>query len=345
MAETEQVVAGASPLIEQLGKAVHELEAHKNASEDKAQWMEIEEHFRNLEATLRMKLEEFESKEKEFMEKEAETQKLLVDREAAVNSKEQDLLDRVQELKDAAVAVIAEARANYQPPVSETIDNGDKENSKVSSSLGDTNSLVDMPHKTGENSEGVALDLKPCPELIQFCKQMDAKGLLNYTMENLRKINVREELSIALETASEPARLVLDSLEGFYPPDETNKLGDESLAALQGMRKSCVMLMKAMAALLARADHLLNPETKQQAQIIADEWKPKLASAGTDAANGLSLEAEAFLHLLATFRIASEFDEEELCKLVLAVAQHRQAPELCRSLGLTHKVPGWCSFN
>ncbi|POO00778.1 Frigida-like [Trema orientale] len=345
MVETEQVVAGLSSLIEQFGKAVHELEAHNNASEDRVQWMEIEEHFRNLETTLRMKLLEFESKEKEFMEKEAETQKLLVDREAAVTAKEQDLLDRVQELKDAAVAVIAEARANHQPTVSESIDNGDNRNSKVSSSLGDKISLDDLPHKTGENAEGVAVDFKPRPELLQFCEQMDAKGLLNFTMENLKKINVvREELSIALETASEPACLVLDSLEGFYPPDETNKPGDESLTALQGMRKSCIMFMEALAALLARADpgadHLLYPETKQQAKTIADEWKPKLACAGTDAANGISLEAEAFLQLLATFRIASEFDDEELCKLVLAVAQHRQAPELCHSLGLRHKVPG-----
>lgn len=349
MAETAQVVDRSWSLIEQLGRAMHELEAYKSASEDRVQWMEVEEHFRNLETTLRTKLEEFESKEKEFMAKEAETHKILLDREAVVAAKEQDMLDRVQELKDSAVAVIAEARANHQPTVPESIDNGDNKNNKVNSSLGDKISLEVLAHKSGEKAEDVAVDFKPRPELVQFCKQMDANGLLNYTMENIRKINVvREELSIALETASEPARLVLDSLEGFYPP-ETNKPGDKSLAALPGMRKSCVMFMETLSALLARADPgtdpLLNPETKQQAKTIADEWKPKLASAGTDAANGISLEAEAFLQLLATFRIATEFDQEELCKLVLAVAQHRQAPELCRSLGLTHKVPGWCSFN
>uniref|UniRef100_A0A803R102 Uncharacterized protein n=1 Tax=Cannabis sativa TaxID=3483 RepID=A0A803R102_CANSA len=131
MAETEQVVAGSCSLIEQLSKAVHELEDHKNASENRVQWMEIEEHFRNLETTLRMKLEEFESKEKEFIEKEAQTHKSIVDREAAVTAKEQDLLDRVQELKDAAVAVIAEAQLNHQHTVSESVDNGDNKNSKV----------------------------------------------------------------------------------------------------------------------------------------------------------------------------------------------------------------------
>lgn len=352
MADTEQVVASDinSSLIEQLGKAVLDLEAYKDASEDRVQWMEIGEHFRSLDTTLKKKFEEIEAKEREFMEKEAENRKLIAEREAAVNSKEQDLLDRIQELKDAAVAVIADARANHQPAASEPVEDGDNRDSKVSSSLGDTNSPEDIPLKTGENGEGVAVEVKPRPELIQFCEQMDAKSLLNYSTENYKKLYViREELSVALESASEPAHLVLDSLEGFYPSHEINQPGGKGVAALQGMRKSCVMFMEAMTTFLARADpgadHLLNPETKQQAKAIADEWKSKLPSADIDAANGISLEAEAFLQLLATFRIASEFDEEELCKLVLAVAHRRQAPELCRSLGLTHKMPGWCSFN
>ncbi|KAJ9177327.1 hypothetical protein P3X46_012560 [Hevea brasiliensis] len=152
-----------------------------------------------------------------------------------------------------------------------------------------------------------------------------------------------DELSVALENANAPARLVLDSLEAFYPPLETTQPMVKRNAALHGMQKSCIMFMEALAALLARidpgADHLPNLKIKQQAKVIADEWKPKLASAGVVAANGNSLEAYAFLQLLSTFRIASEFDEE-LCKLVLVVAHRRQAPELCCSLGLTHKKPG-----
>ncbi|KAJ7952795.1 FRIGIDA-like protein [Quillaja saponaria] len=348
MADVEQVgvMNDTIPVIEQLGKAFLDLEAYKNASEDKVLWVEIENHFRNLETALKKKLEELEAKEKEFQEKEAESTVLLADREAAVVSKEQDLLDRMQELKDAAVSAIVEARENHQPASLESVDDGMNKESRVSSSLADENSPEEeIPCKSGANAEGVAVDVKPRLELTQFCEQMDAKGLLNYVMENKKNLSfIREELSIALESALEPARLVLDSLEGFYPSDETIQPWDKRSAALQGMHKSCLMFMEAMATLLARADpgavHLLNPETKQQAKAIADEWKPKLASAGTDVANGNSLEAEAFLQLIATFRIASEFDEEELCKLVLAVAHRRQAPELCRSLGLTHKVPG-----
>ncbi|GFY86608.1 FRIGIDA-like protein [Actinidia rufa] len=317
-------------LIEQLGKAILELESLKDAAENDKSW--------NLGR-------------RSLMKKKSNTRTFLAEREAAVAAKEQDLLDRIQELKDAAVAAISGARVIHQPEPLEPINGGDDKETKVSSSLGDTNALLDAsegnsPYKTDENAEGVGDEVKPRPELTQFCEQMDAKGLLNYTMENQKHIqSICVELSIALESATEPGILVLASLEGFYPPNDTTQEGDKSDAVLWGMRRSCIMFMEALATLLARADsgadHLINPETKQQAKAIADEWKPKLADAGFNAANGNSLEAEAFLQLLVTFRIASEFDDEELCKIVFAVAHQRQAPELCRSLGLTHKMPAF----
>ncbi|XP_027346032.1 FRIGIDA-like protein 3 [Abrus precatorius] len=335
----------AESMIEQLAQAFLELEARKGDSENKLQWLEIKQHFHDLENALKKKVEELEAKEKEYEAKQLELDALLAERKAAVASKEQDLLDRLQELKDAAVVSIVEAHANHQNATLESVYDGENKDNKVSSSLGDANSSEeDFPHKSCEKSDGMTVEVRPHPELTHFCEQMDAKGLLSYIMENKKNLSViRGEISVALKSATDPARLVLDLLEGFYPTNETIQLKDKMGAALQGMRKSCIIILEAMATLLARADpgadHLLNPETKQQAKAIADEWRPKLARADTDAANGNSLEAEAFLQLISTFRIASEFDEEELCKLVLAVAQLRQAPELCRSIGLIHKMP------
>ncbi|CAJ1942939.1 unnamed protein product [Sphenostylis stenocarpa] len=338
-------------MIEQLAQAFIELEAQKGESENKIQWVEIKQHLHDLETELNKKLKELEAKEREYELKQLEVDTLLEERKTAVASEEQDLLDRLQELKDAAVASIIEAHANHRNATLESVYDGENKDNKVSSTLGDTNSSEDdFPDESGEKSEGVAVEVRPHPELTQFCEQMDAKGLLNYIVENKKKLSViREEISVALVSATDPARLVLDSLEGFYPTNETSQLKDKTGAAQQGMCKYFIIILEAMATLLARAkpgaDHLLNPETKQLAKAIADEWRPKLARADIDAANGNSLEAKAFLQLISTFRIASEFDEEELCKLVLAVAQLRQAPELCRSIGLIHKIPGWCSFN
>ncbi|CAJ2635309.1 frigida-like protein [Trifolium pratense] len=328
-------------MIEQLAQAFVELEARNGASEDKVQWVEIKQHFFDLEMLLNKKNEELQAKEREYEEKQLETNTLLSQRKAAVTSKEQDLLDRLQELKDAAVASIVEARPNHETTPLEffVYDDGENQDNKVNSSP------EDSPYKSGEKSEGVATEVTSHLELKFFCEKMDANGLLDYVVAHKKKVTVfREEISVALESATDPARLVLDLLVGFYPANETTQQKDTMGAALQGKRKSSILILEALASLLARAnpgaDHLLNPETKQQAKAMADEWRLKLASADIDAANGHSLEAEAFLQLLSTFRIASEFGEEELCKLVLAVAQNRSAPELCRSVGLTHKVPG-----
>ncbi|KAL3019586.1 hypothetical protein AAZX31_05G094300 [Glycine max] len=227
-------------MIEQLSQAFLELEAQKGETENKIQWVEIKQHFHDLETELNKKLEELEAKEREYEAKQVEVDTLLAERKTVIASKEQDLLDRLQELKDAAVASIVEAHANHRNATLESVYDGENKDNK-------------------------------------------------------------------------------------------------------GMRKSCIIILEAMATLLARADpgadHLLNPQTKQHAKAIADEWRPNLARADTDAANGNSLEAKAFFQLISTFKIASEFDEEELCKLVLAVAQLRQAPELCCSIGLIHKMP------
>lgn len=359
MGDTEKVVEInwtssdelSSSLLEQLGKALADLETHKLVLSNPVPRNDVEAHFRNLESMAKKNFEELEAKKKEFTERKSHNHMLLAEREAAVVAKEQDLLDRVQELKDAAVAAITKARANHNPESLDLTSGVNSNGNKVSSSVDDENASIDTqevksPHELRENVDGVAVEVIPRAELTQFCEQMDSIGLVNFVMENLKNFSSiwKEQLSVALGSAADPARLVLDALEGFFPPKEMTHEEDNRDAALHGMRQSCLILMEALSDFLSKADcatdNFLNPQTQQQAKFIANEWKPKLTGECINAANGYSLEAEGFLRLLATFRIASEFDEEELCKYVLAVAHHWQATELCRSLDLTQKVPG-----
>ncbi|KAJ8562935.1 hypothetical protein K7X08_031387 [Anisodus acutangulus] len=335
------MISSVPSLIEQLGKALNDLASHEDASIDKDLIKDIEGHFRNLEASVVNKSLELEIREKAFKEQESDAHLLIASREADITAREQNLWDHLQELKDAAVSAIAAARGDHQVASPEHTDVEESKDIEVSSSLGETNALhtvseVKSSGRATENADGVSGKVKPPPEMTQLCEQMDAKGLLHYITESKKNMtSISEELSVALDGATEPVRLVLASLEFFYSNDESN---------IHSLRQACLVCMEAIATLLAKAkpgdDHLLYPGIKQQAKAIADEWKPKLATAGTDAANQASLETEAFLQLLATFRIASEFDEEELCKLVLAVAHNRQGPEVCRSLGLADKMEG-----
>ena len=85
---------------------------------------------------------------------------------------------------------------------------------------------------------------------------------------------------------------------------------------------------------------VFSQNVKDRAKGVAEEWNPLLATLDMNAGNGNSLEAHAFLQLLATFGIVSEFEEDGILKLIPMVSRRRQAAELCRSLGLSEKMPG-----
>lgn len=344
MAGTEgfKSIESATMMLEELAKAFSDLESHINSSiQNKVKWDEIKEYFHSLEISLKDKLDEVKAKEKVLEEKQSEARALIAEKEAAVSAKELASLARLQELRDSAVSAIADARHKYKVESPEPIDTKVSKGQKVGSSFDDKNA-ASLASK-GKIPDEVSGEVQP--QLKELCEKMDAKGLVKFIIAKKNRTRfacLREELPFALKYATEPASLVLESLEVFYPLDQPNSQGNED-NTLQGMRRSCLLLMES-ASLLFRStepgvNYLLSSEIKQKATEIANKWKPKLASFNLDASS--SLEAQAYLQLLATFSIAPENDEDELCKLIVAVSGCRQAPEFCRSLGLTHKVPGW----
>lgn len=356
MAQAEAVVdiGSASNLLEQLGEAFDELESNKDAfSKFGAVSAEIKEHMQNLENSLRKRFEELEEREKAFEEKASATLKLIDDREVEVAGKEQTSLDHIQEVRDAAVDAIAEARKKYKVASPEPADIAGSRDIKVSPSTnGDHNASFPVKEeKSPDNRSGGIVDamasgVKLHPKLKLLCEQMDAKGLLRFLSENKKNLTTLcGQIPIALKNVDDLGRLVLDSLEIFHPPDQPAPDGNPKDTLCDTLRRTCLVLMEAVAPSLRGAepggDQPLSSEIKEKAKAIADEWNSKLDAADIDAANGNSLEAQALLQLLATFNIAPEFDEDKLCKLILAVCGRRQAPELCRSLGLEHKMPGW----
>lgn len=118
-------------MIEQLAQAFLELEAQKGDSENKIQWLEIKKYFHDLETELNKKHEELEAKERKYEAKQLEVDTILAERKAAVASKEQDLLDRLQELKDAAVASIVEAHANHRNATLDSVRDEENKDNKL----------------------------------------------------------------------------------------------------------------------------------------------------------------------------------------------------------------------
>lgn len=341
MSEMESVAAlmeSTSSKIQQLQRAFAELQS-QSAVTMNLKWQQLEDHFHGLEQSLKKKFDELKQQEMEFEETVAKSEAMLEQREAAVAAKELTSLERLQEKRNAALAMIfGKSKLTLPIPAINPMD-------KALSNLG-----VKLPIPVPEVNAHLQLydsSIKPHAQLVTLCEKMNVKGLHKFISDNRKNMTaIREEIPSALKRASHPYVLVLDSLEDFYAGDnlvlDGKKDGD-----LLGVRRTCLMLMESLGQMqtsavtgFASEGDMLTTDIKERAKKIAVEWKSKLESLDIDASNGNCLEAHAFLQLLATFGISTEYSVEDLCKLLPSVSRRRQTPELCRLLGLSSKMPG-----
>ncbi|KAJ7555658.1 hypothetical protein O6H91_05G049000 [Diphasiastrum complanatum] len=186
--------------------------------------------------------------------------------------------------------------------------------------------------------------VKVRPQLKSLCEDMDGDGLTKYVTEHRKDIGaLRSEMPSALQFAIDPARLVLRALEGYQLPEHGSSQTNDKDAGASAIRRACILLLESLAVVLADpllgVDHIVVPSNiKESAKEMADKWKSTM-DFQADATLGNSLDAQAFLQLLATFGIASEYDADDLCNLVLTIARRKQTPALCKSLGLASKIP------
>lgn len=337
--------------IQQLQKAFAELESHRAITLN-LKWKELEEHFHGLEKSLKRRFHELEDQEKEFETKTLVAREMLEKKEADIVATEKASLEILQEKRDAAIFAIAIAREKHRKISSEDPDVVTDEGQGGTVCVEEKPPDVMASESNFEEmkfSESGNVEVKSYPQLVKLCEQMDSEGLHKFISDNRKNLAaIREEIPLALTAAANPACFVLDSLEDFYRMDVPNMDGKKD-STLLGLRRTCIMLMECLSVLITNLDiisasEVITEEVKVQAKAIAEEWKPKLDALDMDASNGNSLEAHAFLQLLATFGIQSDFDEEELSKLIPMVSRRRQTADLCRSLRLSEKMPG-LSFN
>ncbi|KAJ9549012.1 hypothetical protein OSB04_021555 [Centaurea solstitialis] len=335
--------------IQQLQKAFAELESHRAVTLN-LKWKQIEDHFHGLEKSLKRRFTELEDQEREFEMKTTQSRQILEKRQTAVIGKEEASLERLQEKRDAAVAAITTALGKRK--------NGHVDTATVDNEQqgGSTSVVEAKPPDAAMASECKMEDLKTLsdggdvkaltnPQLAKLCEENDSQGLHKFISDNRKNLaSIKEEIPIALKAAADPGGLVLDSLSGFYISENSNMDGKKD-SNLLGQRRTCIMLMECLSVLLANLDEnfvskVISVDVKERAKAIAEEWKPKLDDLDVDASNGNSLEAHAFLQLVATFGIDSGFLQEDLSKLIPMVSRRRQTADLCRFLGLSEKMPG-----
>lgn len=172
-------------------------------------------------------------------------------------------------------------------------------------------------------------EVNPRPELRSLCVKMDGKGLLVFINENRRDLlNIRKELNRAIRAASDPAKLVLDAMEGFYPTKPVGPTEGE----LHAHRRTCILLLERL--------HVISPEIKpairERTKKMATVWKGKISQDDGQK----NVEILAFMQLLLSYGVMSEFEADDLLDLLVPIAKRKQVVDLCRDFGLAEKMPG-----
>lgn len=134
------------------------------------------------------------------------------------------------------------------------------------------------------------------------------------------------EICKILSLSSDPAKLVLDTVQGFYTL-RSGKLDTECK-----VRRATILLLDQLTKMSSKAK--IQPCVTVAAIKLAFEWKSKLSTTVED-----PMEVLGFLHLVAAFDLSSRFDKMELFSFLKLVGQHKQTPKLCHTLGLAAKIP------
>ncbi|KAK6911480.1 Frigida-like [Dillenia turbinata] len=158
---------------------------------------------------------------------------------------------------------------------------------------------------------------------IRFVVTMDGKNLQLFLNEREKHHSLmKDEVLNALKLSSDPAKLVLDAMEGFYPPH----LEKGFVASV--IQKSCILLLEQ----LMRIPRRIGSHVEEAALKLAIMWKSKMS-----VADG-SPEVLAFLLLVCSYKLAFAFAARELLFLVSLVGGYKQVAELLRGLGLAEMV-------
>ncbi|KAK0599619.1 hypothetical protein LWI29_007015 [Acer saccharum] len=166
------------------------------------------------------------------------------------------------------------------------------------------------------------------PEMLGASEGVGNGRILQMLMnKHLKKADLfLSEISSSLEAAQDPAKLVLEAMQGFYPKGLQEK---EMSSSVIVTRRTCILLLQH----LLIVSPLISPQVQDAAMKLAGEWKENMRVVADN-----PLEVLGFLNLVAAFGLASDFDGNELGKLLDIADPHKLAPELYHALGIEDQL-------
>ncbi|XP_068341144.1 FRIGIDA-like protein 5 [Pyrus communis] len=159
----------------------------------------------------------------------------------------------------------------------------------------------------------------------------DGRSLQFFMNEYFRRTDsVSVEVSACLQLSSDPAKLVLDAMQGFYPSSSTVE-NREFHFDLSVIRRSCIHLLKEV----KRVSPKISDQVRAEAKKLAGEWRARMTVAAES-----WLEVLGFLWLVTAYDLTSISDSEELQSLLRIAANHeKQSDELYGILDTEDKTP------
>lgn len=127
---------------------------------------------------------------------------------------------------------------------------------------------------------------------LGFMVTMNGKGLQLFLNDHINyHDSMAQKVLEALKLSIDPAKLVLDAMEGFYPPHlKKGNLEFEGSV----VKRSCILLLQ----LIMKISPEIRADVKDAALRLAAEWKGKMEPWVED-----SLEMLGFLSLLAAYEL------------------------------------------
>ncbi|XP_039042453.1 truncated FRIGIDA-like protein 1 [Hibiscus syriacus] len=166
---------------------------------------------------------------------------------------------------------------------------------------------------------------------LRFCENSDGKNLQMFLNEHWKDHgSIVTEVVMSLQRSADPAKLVLEAMEGFYPLHLCK--GDREFEG-KVARRSCILLLEHLMELSPK----IEPHIREKAMILSFDWETKMK-----VESGHELEVLGFLWLLASFRLAHTFDANKLLDALVFVARHIHNTEIFKALGLEDKIH--CKF-
>ncbi|KAK8712937.1 hypothetical protein V6N13_148165 [Hibiscus sabdariffa] len=284
-----------------------------------------------MEDSVTMKFEELKEKEEQFRLKMNQFWRFFTTQERKLEmgfqekEKHEDLEQRYREL---------EFKEKHYAECLRKVELREKELVERSNYLESKSLALALRHQGNNESAGsspfkCSID-HSSPAHLRFCVYMDGKDLQMFLNERWKEHgSIGTEVAMVLPLAADPAKLVLDAMEGFYPPHLSK--GDREFD-VNVARSSCIILLEQ----LMKLSPEVKPHVKKEAMKLSFSWMTKMR-----AESGHELEVLGFLLLLASFQLAGAFDTDELVNFLEFVAQHIQTPELFKVLGLGDKITGF----